>query len=484
MNGLEKSNLELINMLVQYEATTYKSAPVIPKIKGARGPDAGRGRREGEKSLQPLLVPRAPLLLPVERAKGKERFEVLSGRRQMMSACIAKERGIGRGSAHGSSPTQVLDRSRKLCKDEMILRLGDGKAVVAEAVGSLNTPPGTPQMNGVAERRNQTLLDMVRSMMSFTKLLLSFWCYALETAGKLINMAPSKAVPQTPYETWHGKPASYKYLRVWGNPVYVKRLMGDKLDSRSNLCRFIEYPKETVGYYFNDIFEKKIFVLRNTVFLKKGFPADSRQDKARGERIHSTTQGRFWGNLLASGHGQVHSDTTSHAAWYDYDIWQMDVKMAFLNDYIEEDLYGSTGGFHFCWRRTKGLSSPKGYNFIKNEHDPSVYKKISGSSVAYLVLYVDDILLIDIRHASRRRTGARSRPYATTADPTTEAEYIADSEVAKEAVWMKNYIQELGMLPSIVEPMVIFCDNNMAIAQVKEPRSHHRSKHILMLPSA
>ncbi|KAL0440274.1 UNVERIFIED_CONTAM: Retrovirus-related Pol polyprotein from transposon RE2 [Sesamum latifolium] len=67
----------------------------------------------------------------------------------------------------------------------------------------------------------------------------------------------------------------------------------------------------------------------------------------------------------------------------------------------------------------------------------------------------------------------------TTADFTTEAEYIAASEAAKEAVWMKNYIQELGMVPSIAEPIVIFCDNNGAITQAKEPRSHHRSKHIL-----
>ncbi|KAL0287597.1 UNVERIFIED_CONTAM: Retrovirus-related Pol polyprotein from transposon RE1 [Sesamum radiatum] len=36
----------------------------------------------------------------------------------------------------------------------------------------------------------------------------------------------------------------------------------------------------------------------------------------------------------------------------------------------------------------------RGYDFIKNDYDPCVYKKISGSSVAYLVLYVDDILLI------------------------------------------------------------------------------------------
>ncbi|KAL0453558.1 UNVERIFIED_CONTAM: Secreted RxLR effector protein [Sesamum latifolium] len=67
----------------------------------------------------------------------------------------------------------------------------------------------------------------------------------------------------------------------------------------------------------------------------------------------------------------------------------------------------------------------------------------------------------------------------TTANSTMKAEYIAASEAAKEAVWMKNYIQELGMVPSIAEPVVIFCDNNGAMAQAKEPISHHRSKHIL-----
>ncbi|KAL0455066.1 UNVERIFIED_CONTAM: hypothetical protein Slati_0845800 [Sesamum latifolium] len=75
------------------------------------------------------------------------------------------------------------------------------------------------------------------------------------------------------------KPASYKYLRVWGSPAYVKRLVGDKLDSRSSLCRFFEYPKETVGYYFYDPAEQKIFISRNAVFLKKGFPSDSRRDE-------------------------------------------------------------------------------------------------------------------------------------------------------------------------------------------------------------
>ncbi|KAK4384021.1 hypothetical protein Sango_3099600 [Sesamum angolense] len=68
---------------------------------------------------------------------------------------------------------------------------------------------------------------------------------------------------------------------------------------------------------------------------------------------------------------------------------------------------------------------------------------------------------------------------ATTAYSTTEAECIADSQAAKEVIWMKNYIQKLGVLPSIAEPVVIFYDNNGAIAQANELRSHHHSKHIV-----
>ena len=52
------------------------------------------------------------------------------------------------------------------------------------------TPPGTPQLNSVSERRNRTLLDMVQSMMSQTGLPLYFWGYALGTAAFILNRAP------------------------------------------------------------------------------------------------------------------------------------------------------------------------------------------------------------------------------------------------------------------------------------------------------
>ena len=65
---------------------------------------------------------------------------------------------------------------------------------------SLLTPPRTPQRNGVYERRNCTLLDMVRSMMSLSDLPLSFWGYTLETAAFTLNRAPSKSIETMPYD--------------------------------------------------------------------------------------------------------------------------------------------------------------------------------------------------------------------------------------------------------------------------------------------
>src|SRR4051812_30828327 len=70
---------------------------------------------------------------------------------------------------------------------------------------SLLTSPGTPQCNGVSERHNHTLLDIVQSMMFLTDLSISFWDHALETVAFTLKGAPSKSVETTQYELWFGK---------------------------------------------------------------------------------------------------------------------------------------------------------------------------------------------------------------------------------------------------------------------------------------
>ncbi|GJX41947.1 retrotransposon protein, putative, ty1-copia subclass [Tanacetum coccineum] len=101
------------------------------------------------------------------------------------------------------------------------------------------TPPYTPQHNGVPERRNRTLLHMVRSMMNLTTLPLSFWDYALESTTRILNMVLTKKVDKTPYELSYRKVLNLSYL------------------------------KETMGYYFYFPPENKIVVARYAESFEK-----------------------------------------------------------------------------------------------------------------------------------------------------------------------------------------------------------------------
>ena len=82
--------------------------------------------------------------------------------------------------------------------------------------------PGTPEQNGIAERRNHTLLDMVRCMLSNSTLPDFLWGEALRTAAYILNQVPSKSVPKTPYELWSGKRPSLRHFHVWGCRAEVR----------------------------------------------------------------------------------------------------------------------------------------------------------------------------------------------------------------------------------------------------------------------
>ncbi|KAJ9553804.1 hypothetical protein OSB04_017849 [Centaurea solstitialis] len=144
------------------------------------------------------------------------------------------------------------------------------------------TPPRTPQLNGVAERRNRTLLDMVRSMMSRATLPISFWGYALETGAHILNLVPTKKVSKTPFEMWKGKCPSLNHIKIWGCEVFVRRETQDKLEARSEKCLFIGYPQESFGYLFYKPKDNIVFVARRGKFLER-------------EMISKEDSGRFGG---------------------------------------------------------------------------------------------------------------------------------------------------------------------------------------------
>ena len=65
------------------------------------------------------------------------------------------------------------------------------------------------------------------------------------------------------------------------------------------------------------------------------------------------------------------------------------------------------------------------------------------------------------------------------ADSACEEEYVAASDASKETVWLKRFIIKFGVIFSIDDPIILYCDSTGAIAQAKESKSHHRIKHIL-----
>ena len=59
-----------------------------------------------------------------------------------------------------------------------------------------------------------------------------------------------------------------------------------------------------------------------------------------------------------------------------------------------------------------------------------------------------------------------------------EAEYVAACETAKEAVWLKKFFSDLGVVRMEQVPITLFCDNSGAVAQSKDLRNHKKGKHI------
>ncbi|KAL0307582.1 UNVERIFIED_CONTAM: hypothetical protein Sangu_3022600 [Sesamum angustifolium] len=137
VNGLEKSIHELINMLVQYKITTHKYVLAVlvgeastSKAKGKRVGCYTRNKGNGKVVVATTNTEGAPTA-PTGKGQGSQRSKI----NDVCMHCQGKRHWK---REHNSSPTQVLERSRRLIKDEMILRLGDGKAAAVEAVGSLS----------------------------------------------------------------------------------------------------------------------------------------------------------------------------------------------------------------------------------------------------------------------------------------------------------------------------------------------------------
>ncbi|GJX35263.1 retrotransposon protein, putative, ty1-copia subclass [Tanacetum coccineum] len=215
-------------------------------------------------------------------------------------------------------------------------------------------------------------------------------------------------------------------------------------------------------------------------------------------------------------------------AFHDYEIWQMDVKTAFLIEKLIEDVFmaqpeGDAAyilGLKIYRDRSKlliGLSQDTKDICPKNDEvldrmsrfpyvsaigsimyamtctRPDVSFALSMVSqhqqnpgegywtavkniLKYLRITKDRFLVYIGEEELKGAVTWKSLKEDIVADSTCESEYIAACEASKEAIWMKNFIRDLRVVPKVQEPIEIFCDNKSVVALIKEPKDHRKSK--------
>ncbi|GKC45529.1 zinc finger, CCHC-type containing protein [Tanacetum coccineum] len=112
--------------------------------------------------------------------------------------------------------------------------------------------PPILKQNGISERKNKVLKEMVNSMLSYLGLSQGFWGEAMLTACYLFNRAPNKRNMITPYELWTKRKPNLNYLMVWGCRAVV-RLLDPKLKTlgeRGIECIFVGYAEHSKAFRF------------------------------------------------------------------------------------------------------------------------------------------------------------------------------------------------------------------------------------------
>lgn len=129
--------------------------------------------------------------------------------------------------------------------------------------------PYTPQHNGVAERKNRTLLNMVRCMIFESRLPTKFWGEALATATYILNKVPTAVMgKKTPHEAWTGTKPSVSNLRVFGCKAHIIDENASKLDQRTKECIYLGPAINSEGYRLYDPVTRSIINSRNVTFDK------------------------------------------------------------------------------------------------------------------------------------------------------------------------------------------------------------------------
>lgn len=129
----------------------------------------------------------------------------------------------------------------------------------------------TPEQNGVAERKNRTLLDVARCLLLNSSLPKTFWAEAINTANHIRNRCPTSYLNGgTPYEKWKGQIPNVGHFQIFGSEVQtlIREPNKGKFEPRSRKGIFIGYSETSKGYRVWLPDEKRVDIARDIKFVR------------------------------------------------------------------------------------------------------------------------------------------------------------------------------------------------------------------------
>ncbi|GKD07463.1 putative ribonuclease H-like domain-containing protein [Tanacetum coccineum] len=126
----------------------------------------------------------------------------------------------------------------------------------------------TPQQNGVAERRNRTLIEAARTMLADSKLPTTFWAKAVNTACYVQNrVLIVKPHNKTPYELFHGRTPTLSFMRPFGCPVTILNTIDHlgKFDGKANEGFFVGYSLNSKAFR---VFNSKTRIVEENLHIR------------------------------------------------------------------------------------------------------------------------------------------------------------------------------------------------------------------------
>nr|GEW30567.1 retrotransposon protein, putative, Ty1-copia subclass [Tanacetum cinerariifolium] len=230
------------------EKCTYSSCDKSrqgPEEKNKNPQLAARGNNKGKKTSK-LAYAHKPKIPPPPKKEDPAKDSIWTRKSRKLkpgalSLCIgngshAAVKAIG--SFHLKMARKSYSHQVEKAKDLLGLIHTDVNGIIAH-----HTSPYTPQHNGVSEKRNRTLLDMVRSILSQITLLKSFWDYALESTACILNMVPTKKVEKTPYEVWSVR-TRHVLDRMCLNIKVDKYELGDLNELTNNKVALLDHESD------------------------------------------------------------------------------------------------------------------------------------------------------------------------------------------------------------------------------------------------